>query len=197
MLQILLDKKKLKLVLASQSPRRRELLESLNVEFEIRTKNTDESFPDEMPPSEVPVYLAKKKADALFNSLADNEMLITSDTIVCIDNSILNKPQDRSEAIKMIQMLQSKTHRVYTGVCLTSLEKQIFFYDRADVSFAPLEREEIEYYVDNFKPFDKAGAYGIQEWIGYAAVEKLEGSFYTVMGLPTQKLYSELKKFLQ
>lgn len=197
MLSIWLKKKGLKIILASKSPRRQELLRNLGVDFEIRTKDTEEGFPEDMLPEEIPVFLSKKKAAAMIETLQPNEILITADTIVCIENEILNKPQNRNEAIVMIEKLNGRSHFVYTGVCIASANGEVAFSDKSKVVFSKLNREEIEYYVDAYKPFDKAGAYGIQEWIGYAGIEKIEGSFYTVMGLPTQKLYVELKKFIE
>lgn len=185
-----------KIILASTSPRRQELLSGLGIPYEIRTKNIDEDYPHDMPPEEIPVYLSKKKAAAFKDEIANHEILITADTVVCIGNTVLNKPQNRAEAIEMIQSLNANTHKVVTGVCVTSTKKQLSFSDTTLVKFSNLSQEEIAWYVDTYKPYDKAGAYGIQEWIGYAGIETIEGSFYTVMGLPTQKLYVALKKII-
>ncbi len=184
------------LILASRSPRRQELLHSLGFDFEIRVRPVDESFPDYLSMQEVALYLCEKKADA-FNKgeLAPNELVITADTIVCVDNEILNKPDDRIHAIEMLQKLSGRKHSVITGVCLKSSQKQHSFYDSTDVYFRKMSLEEIEFYVDHFQPFDKAGAYGIQEWIGCAAIEKIDGSYFNVVGLPTALLYKELLTF--
>lgn len=186
-----------RLILASKSPRRQELLKGLGFDFEVRIKDVDENYSDSLKREEIPLYLSKKKAEAFKNELRTNEVLITSDTIVCLGDSVFNKPGTPEEAVKMIQSLSGKSHEVITGVCLTSVNKQSAFTDTTSVTFSKLDRSEIEFYVDVYKPFDKAGAYGIQEWIGYAGIEKIEGSYFNVVGLPTQKLYIELKKFLK
>ena len=185
-----------KIILASQSPRRHHLLKSIGIEFDILSGiETDESFPADMPVDKVPVYLAKKKAET-FKSFADKQtILITADTIVSIDDKILNKPQNYDEAFKMLKTLSGNRHTVITGVCITTFDKQKCFNAFTDVYFDNLTDKEIKFYVDNFKPFDKAGAYGIQEWIGYIGINKIEGSYFNVMGLPVQKLYEELKLF--
>ena len=186
-----------RLILASKSPRRHELLKGLGFDFEVRTKEIDEAYSDSLKREEIPLYLSKKKADAFMDELKVNEILITSDTIVCLRDSVFNKPQTPQEAIEMIQSLSGREHEVITGVCLTSVNKQTAFTDTTAVTFSNLDRSEIEFYVEVYKPFDKAGAYGIQEWIGYVGIEKIEGSYFNVVGLPTQKLYVELKKFLE
>ncbi|GAB2614130.1 Maf family nucleotide pyrophosphatase [Belliella aquatica] len=183
-----------KLVLASKSPRRNELLKGLGVEFTVRTKDTDESFPGHMDPFEVAGFLSKKKADAFFDELAVDEILITADTVVILDEEILNKPADKSEAFEMIASLSGKTHHVVTGITIGSGSNHVTLQDTVKVHFKTLSSEEINYYIEAFQPFDKAGAYGIQEWIGYVAVDRIEGSFYTVMGLPVHLVYEELKK---
>lgn len=193
----LLDLKGIKIILASKSPRRQDLLKGLGIDFEIRTKDVDESFSETLKGAEIPEFLARKKADAFRSDLAVNELVITSDTVVCLGDSVFNKPETEEEAIDMIATLSGKSHDVITGVCLTTLAKQTVFSDVTKVYFAKLEKAEIEWYVKHYKPYDKAGAYGIQEWIGYIGIEKIEGSFYNVMGLPTQKLYVELKQFLK
>ncbi|NEN23962.1 septum formation protein Maf [Cryomorpha ignava] len=200
---MLFDLKGNKIILASKSPRRHELLKGLGFDFEVRTKDVDESFSDSLKGADIPLYLSKKKADAFVDELKPNEILITSDTVVWLGNKVFNKPESAEEAVEMIATLSGRMHEVITAVCLTSLNtekdgtsKQVVFHDLTSVHFAKIERADIEWYVNKYKPFDKAGAYGIQEWIGYAGIDKIEGSFYNVMGLPTQKLYVELKKFL-
>lgn len=185
-----------KLILASNSPRRKELLSGLDVEYDTRViSDVDETFPETIPLEEVAVYLAEKKASAYISELKHKELLITADTVVLIDNIILGKPANEEESAKMLRALSDRTHKVITGVSLTSSEKQVSFSDISLVTFGNLIDEEVDYYVSKYKPFDKAGAYGIQEWIGYIAVEKIEGSYYNVMGLPVFKLFKELKKF--
>lgn len=155
----------------------------------------DESYPETVSADEVAGYLAEKKASAYLPELNDDELLITADTVVLLDSIVIGKPSDEADAIRMLQLLSGKTHKVITGVCLTSKKKQVVFSDTAYVTFGELSREEISYYVSNYKPYDKAGAYGVQEWIGYVAVEKIEGSYFNVMGLPIFKVYKELKQF--
>ncbi len=185
-----------RIVLASNSPRRKELLAGIDVEYEIRMlPNIDESYPKTIPEDDVAEYLAKKKASAYLPELKNDELLITADTIVLLDGMIIGKPVDEADAIRMLKLLAGKTHRVITGVCLATKKKQVIFSDTAFVTFGNLSEEEIIYYVLNYKPFDKAGAYGVQEWIGYVAVERIEGSYFNVMGLPIYKVYKELKKF--
>lgn len=183
------------IILASKSPRRQQLLKGLDIDFEIRTKEIEEIYPPELPIFEVPEYLAKLKATAFQNDLQENDLLITSDTVVILKNQILEKPAGRDEAIQMIQLLSGNTHTVVTGVCLTTKDKQLSFSDQTKVTFKALTEEEIVYYIDHYQPFDKAGSYGCQEWIGYVAIDRLEGSFYSVMGLPLHRLYDYLKKF--
>jgi septum formation protein len=186
---------KYKLVLASKSPRRNELLKGLGVEFTVRTKDTDESFPSDMDPFEVAGFLSKKKADAFFPELEKDEILITADTVVILDGKILNKPADKKEAFEMIASLSGKVHHVVTGITIGSGSNHVTLQDAVIVHFKDLTTDEINYYIDKFQPFDKAGAYGIQEWIGYVAVDRIQGSFYTVMGLPVHLVYRELKTF--
>ena len=184
------------IILSSTSPRRKELLGGLGIPFEVRfIPDIDESFPDNLPTDEIPCYIAQKKADAYRASIKENELIITADTIVLLDNHVINKPVDRDDAIRMLRLLSGRAHEVITGVVMTTLDKQVVFSDHSMVDFATLEDEEIIYYVDTFRPFDKAGAYGIQEWIGFIGVQGIRGSFYNVMGLPIQRLYQELKKF--
>ena len=188
--------KKYHIILASKSPRRQELLRGMGVNFEILTKETDESFPSEMPLDEVPKYLSLQKSLAFIDDeLPANYLLITSDTVVICEGEILGKPKDREDAARMLQLLSGKTHHVVTSVTVRSAEKTESFAVRSNVTFAQLDAEEIDYYIEHCKPYDKAGAYGIQEWIGYVGISGLEGSFYNVMGLPTRKLYGVLKAF--
>lgn len=184
------------IILGSNSPRRRELLAGLDLKFEVKViPGLKEHYPKGLSPQEIPVFLARQKAEAYISTLSPDTLLITADTIVWNQDTVIGKPQDREDAIQMLHDLAGHEHHVVTGVCLTTVEKQKVFSSLSTVRFAPLEDEEIVYYVDKYKPFDKAGAYGIQEWIGYVAVEGIEGSFYNVMGLPVQRLYQELKSF--
>ena len=188
--------KKNHIILASKSPRRQELLRGMGVEFEILTKETPENYPADLPLDEVPKYLSLQKSLAFAdNELPADYLLITSDTVVICEGEILGKPKDREDAERMLQLLSGKTHHVVTGVTVRSAEKTVSFAVRSNVTFAQLDAEEIDYYIEHCKPFDKAGAYGIQEWIGYVGISGLEGSFYNVMGLPTRKLYQCLKLF--
>ena len=184
------------IILASKSPRRQELLRGMGVDFEILTKETPEDFPADLPLDEVPKYLSLQKSLAFTDEeLPTDYLLITSDTVVICEGEILGKPKDREEAARMLQLLSGKTHHVVTGVTVRSAEKCESFAVSSNVTFAELNDEEIDYYIEHCKPFDKAGAYGIQEWIGYVGICGLEGSFYNVMGLPTQRLYHFLKGF--
>ena len=188
--------KKYQIILASKSPRRQELLRGMGVDFEILTKETDERFPSDMPLDEVPKYLSLQKSLAFTDEeLPADYLLITSDTVVICEGEILGKPKDREDAVRMLQLLSGKTHHVVTGVTVRSAEKTEPFAVRSNVTFAQLDDEEIDYYIEHCKPYDKAGAYGIQEWIGYVGISGLEGSFYNVMGLPTRRLYQCLKGF--
>lgn len=188
--------KKYQIILASKSPRRQELLRGMGVEFSILTKETDERFPSDMPLDEVPKYLSLQKSQAFTDEeLPADYLLITSDTVVICEGEILGKPKDREDAVRMLQLLSGKTHHVVTGVTVRSAEKTESFAVRSNVTFSQLDDEEIDYYIEHCKPYDKAGAYGIQEWIGYVGISGLEGSFYNVMGLPTRKLFQCLKGF--
>lgn len=185
-----------KIILASQSPRRQELLRGIGIDFEVLVKdNIDEDFDAQMPFAQVAEYLASKKAQAYTDTITESTIIITADTIVCTDNEILNKPSNEAEAKYMLNQLSGKKHKVITGVCLKSINKEVLFSSESVVYFANLEQSEIDYYINHYKPFDKAGAYGIQEWIGYIGITRIEGSYFNVMGLPIQRVYSELKKF--
>lgn len=184
-----------KIILASKSPRRRELLAGLNIPFEVIIHEIDEVFPDGLSMEEIPVYLAKLKAVPFNDELRDDTLVITADTIVWIDGTVLGKPNDYEHAAVMLRQLSGKKHVVVTGVCLTSKEKQVAFSATTDVYFKDLSDSEIDYYLNNYHPYDKAGSYGVQEWIGYIAIERIEGSYFNVMGLPVQRLYEELLKF--
>jgi septum formation protein len=184
-----------KIILASKSPRRRQLLEGLNIPFEVVVREVEEVFPENMPLEEIPIYLAKLKSEAFLKELADNELVITADTIVWIDGEILGKPFDHDHAFEMLRKLSGRKHVVVTGVCLTSIEKQVTFSSVTEVYFKELSDYEIEYYLNQFHPYDKAGAYGVQEWIGYIAIDTIKGSYFNVMGLPVGRLYGELKRF--
>ncbi len=183
------------LILGSGSPRRQELLKSLGFDFLIKPTNVDESFPIDLVAEEIPLYLAEKKADAYQDDLKETEILITADTIVWCDGKVFNKPANFAEGKKMLEALSGKMHEVFTGICLKSGNKQTTFYDVSKVYFKKLKPEEIEYYLINFTPYDKAGGYGVQDWLGYIGIDKIEGSFYNVMGLPVKELYEELIKF--
>ena len=188
-----------RIVLGSNSPRRKELLAGLDLKFEVEViPGIDESYPDDLTADEIPAYIARKKAEAYLEKMTDNEVLITADTIVVTygqPDRILGKPADREEAIEMLCHLSGHVHEVITGVCLTTKQKTVSFSVSSAVAFSNLEKDDIIYYVDKYRPYDKAGSYGIQEWIGYVGVEAINGSFYNVMGLPVQRLYQELKKF--
>ena len=183
-----------KIILASASPRRQFLLKEIGLKFTVDPPHIDESFPADMPVEKVPSYLAEKKASALSLKIKD-EIVIASDTVVILGKRILNKPADRAEAIQMLSDLSDKTHTVITAVCMLSKDKSDCFEDRAEVTFRKLTWQEIEFYVDNYKPYDKAGAYGAQDFIGMIAIEKIVGSYFTVMGLPIHKVYDQLKIF--
>lgn len=185
-----------KIVLASNSPRRRELLAGLGYPYEVRVLDgIDESYPDTLRGSEVAAYISRVKAEAYRATMAEDELIITADTIVCLDDRVLGKPADELEAIAMLRSLSGRTHQVYTGVTIVTSVDNSTFVSRSDVTFSSLTDEEINHYVTHYRPMDKAGAYGIQEWIGYIGVERIEGSYFNVMGLPVQRLYSELKKY--
>lgn len=183
-----------KIILASNSPRRKELLAGLGLPFEVCVlEGIDESYPDDLPVSEVALYIAGKKAEAYRATLADDELVITADTVVIVDDEILGKPVDESDAVRMLRAISGRTHQVTTGVCLLTHEKDLCFAVTTDVTFKALTDQEIHYYIDHYHPFDKAGAYGIQEWIGYIGVTGLHGSYYNVMGLPVQRIYEAIQ----
>ena len=185
-----------KVILASNSPRRRELLAGLGLQFEVRVlADIDENYPPTLPATQIAKYIAHKKAEANRAIMAKNEMIITADTIVVVDDMVMGKPADDADAIRMLSTLSGKTHKVITGVCITTLNKQTVFDVTTGVTFKTLTDEEINYYITHFHPTDKAGAYGIPEWIGYIGVTGLEGSYYNVMGLPVQRIYDELCEF--
>lgn len=186
---------KYKIILASHSPRRKELLSGLDIVFETKTiPDIDESYPEELQGHEIPEYIARKKAEHYRQIILHDELVITADTVVIVNGKVLGKPANPQEAIWMLRSLSGCTHDVITGVCIVTKESLKVFSVTSHVSFAVLGEDEINYYVNKYHPFDKAGAYGIQEWIGYIGVKSLEGSFYNVMGLPVQRLYQELKE---
>ena len=183
----------LHLILASNSPRRRELLAGLGLDFEVRViKDIDETYPLDLPVEQIPVYISSQKAKAYQESIRDDELVITADTVVIVGKNVLGKPHNREEACDMLRMISGRTHQVITGVCLTSNKIHRSLSVSTDVTFKALAEQEIEYYVDQYKPYDKAGAYGIQEWIGYIGVTSLHGSYFNVMGLPVQRIWQEL-----
>ncbi|MFH0757244.1 MAG: Maf family nucleotide pyrophosphatase [Bacteroidota bacterium] len=186
------------ILLASGSPRRRELMKELEIPFRVvDTGHTDEVYPSGLAGGDIALYLAGQKSDAYADPLSDRQVLLTADTIVWHGEQELGKPANRDEAISMISRLSGTTHQVFTGVCLRSETKRTGFIAVTDVTFARFDADEVAYYVDKFKPYDKAGAYGIQEWIGHIGVERINGSYFNVMGLPVQKVYSELKAFIR
>lgn len=185
-----------KILLASNSPRRKELLKGLDIDFEVKVlPDIDESYPNSLPAEHVAEFVAQKKADSYINSLKADELLITADTVVILDGVIFGKPNNEEEAKEMLHALSGKTHRVVSGVSLASIDKQTSFSVSSDVEFSELTNEEIAYYINRYAPYDKAGSYGIQEWIGYIGVKHLRGSYFNIMGLPIQRLYSEMKSF--
>lgn len=183
------------IILASNSPRRRELLSGLGLDYEVRTlPGIDESYPETLQGEEIPVYISSQKASAYLDELKENELLITADTIVWLDGRVLGKPSDEEDACQMLRALSGKTHQVITGVTLATTTFQKSFASVSQVTFATLSDEEIKYYISHYHPMDKAGSYGVQEWIGFIGVERIEGSYFNVMGLPVQRLYRELKE---
>lgn len=184
---------KYEIILGSASPRRSELLKGLDIDFRILPNNVDENYPADLIGVQIPEYLAQKKADAY--SLNENTLLITADTIVWLNGVVYGKPTDRDDAREMLKTLSGKMHQVITGVCIKTAQKNNVFHATSDVYFSHFSDEEIEYYLDHYAPYDKAGSYGVQEWIGYIGVERIEGSYFNVMGLPIQRLYNELKNW--
>lgn len=185
-----------KVILASNSPRRKELLGGLGIPYEVKTMpDIDESYPEGLGCEEIPVYIARAKADAYRPFMQEDELIITADTIVWLDGIVMGKPKNEEEACDMLRRLSGHTHQVVTGVCITTREKQTCFATVTDVTFASLSEEEITHYVTHYRPMDKAGAYGIQEWIGFVGVQRISGSYFNVVGLPIQRLYAELKTF--
>ncbi len=182
------------IILASQSPRRKEILSLLNLEFTVEVKSIDEIFPKDLKTSKVAEYLAKLKA-SVFTNIKDEQVIITADTVVILNDTILGKPKDKAEATEMLHRLSNRGHEVITGVCLKSAQKSIAFSSSTKVYFKDLTDAEIDYYIENYKPYDKAGSYGIQEWIGAIGITKIEGSYFNVVGLPIQELNEQLKKF--
>ena len=188
--------KEYKIILASNSPRRKELLGGLGIVYEVKTMpDIDESYPEGLSCEEIPMYIARAKADAYLPMINNNELIITADTIVWLNGLVMGKPKNETEACDMLRRLSGPTHQVVTGVCITTRNKQKCFATVTDVTFANLSEEEINHYVTQYKPMDKAGAYGIQEWIGFVGVQSISGSYFNVVGLPIQRLYSELKEF--
>lgn len=186
---------KYEIILASKSPRRQQLLDDLGLKFSIQSMDIDEVFPENLEMTEIPVYLAEKKAKAFRHQLKANQLVITADTIVWLEGQVLNKPADYNDGFRMLKELSGKKHQVITGVCFLSNEKKVSFYALTDVWFKPLNDDEIRYYLERYQPYDKAGAYGIQEWIGHIGIYRIEGSFFNVMGLPVQSVYEHLKEF--
>ena len=188
---------KYRIILASNSPRRKELLSGLDLDYEVKVlPDIAESYPEGLPTAEIPVYIAAEKAEAYRTLMAKDELIITADTVVVLGDEVLGKPTDLDDARRMLRELSGQTHQVITGVCLMTRDKQRRFAVTTDVTFKELTDEEIDYYVERHKPLDKAGAYGIQEWIGYIGVTGLNGSYFNVMGLPVQRIYQELKGLL-
>ncbi len=183
-----------RIILASGSPRRQQFLKELDIDFEIQLKDIEEIYPDHLQAEEITNFLAKLKASAFVLNLDENDILITSDTIVWLNNKALGKPKDYDDAFEMLTEMSGTTHKVITSVCIKTTIKEIVFYEETLVTFTELSSEEIKYYLNNYQPFDKAGSYGIQEWIGLVAIEKIEGSYANVVGLPTHRLYQELMK---
>ena len=185
-----------RLILGSASPRRQDLLKSLGLEFRLKPVKADETvWPKDLKAEEIPIYLAELKANAYEEELQDDELLITADTVVWCEGKVFNKPLNFAEGKKMLESLSGKMHEVFTAVCLKSAHKHVTFFDESKVYFKKMNNEEIEYYLTNYSPYDKAGGYGVQDWIGYIGIDKIDGSFYNVMGLPVKILYEELQKF--
>lgn len=187
--------KSYRIILASNSPRRQELLAGLGLSFTVKVlPDIDESYPENLQRDEIPQYISRSKANAYRSIMQEQDLIITADTIVWVEGEVLGKPKNQSEAMEMLRKLSGRTHQVVTGVTLTTKDKQTSFATVSDVAFTQLDEDEIQYYVEHYRPMDKAGAYGVQEWIGLVGVESLSGSYFNVMGLPVQRLYHELKK---
>lgn len=184
-----------KIILASQSPRRKQLLEWAEIEFAVEVSAADEHFSEDMPVEEIPVFIARNKAKAVQQKHIDGPLILAADTIVVLENKVINKPANREESVKILQQLSGKTHHVITGVVLLQQEKEISFADITQVSFHPLTIEQIVFYVDKYQPYDKAGAYAIQEWIGVVGIQSINGDFYNVMGLPVSRVVQQISKF--
>ncbi len=182
-------------ILASRSPRRQELLRMLGISFTVSDSEVEETFPEGLLKSEIPVYLAKLKANPLLSALREKDLLITADTVVFLNGEIIGKPANHAEAEEILQKLSGKEHQVISGVCLSSVEKQVSFHSMSKVRFKKLRTEEIQFYIKTYKPFDKAGAYGIQEWIGLVGITRIKGSYTNIMGLPVQELYEAIIRF--
>jgi septum formation protein len=187
---------KFRIILASRSPRRQELLKELGLKFEVVIRDWNEKYPPHLKAEDIALYVANAKASTFLSGIKDNEIVITADTIVWNKDKVLDKPLDKDDALKILKEISGNTHSVITGVCLTSKASQISFFSSTKVTFSELTISEIEFYIDNFRPYDKAGAYGIQEWIGIAACSRIEGSYFNVMGLPVEQVYHELQKFI-
>jgi len=183
------------IILASKSPRRQQLLGDLGLKFSVQSMDIAEEFPEGLEKTEIPVYLAELKAEAFRPLLKNNQLVITADTIVWLDGNVLNKPADYNDGFRMLKNLSGKKHQVITGVFILSTEKKVSFHTLTDVWFKPLSDKEIHFYLEHYRPYDKAGAYGIQEWIGHIGIYRIEGSFFNVMGLPVQSVYEHLKEF--
>lgn len=186
-----------KLILASHSPRRQELLRDLGLDFEVRVRDWNEIYPCDLKGEQIAMYVAEEKANTFRQELKGNEMVITADTIVWCNDRVLDKPVDEDDALHILKFISGKTHEVITGVCILSAVKRKSFYSSTRVTFSELSEEEMRYYIRNYKPYDKAGAYGIQEWVGLAACSRIEGSYFNVMGLPVEQLYNELAEFIR
>ena len=194
---MLIDKlKNYTITLGSASPRRKQLLSELGIEFSIKTTQKEEKYPENLDGAEIAEFLAKQKAEVISKELTGNYLLITADTIVIQNNEILHKPTDKDEAQRILQNLSGKSHKVISGVCIKSAKKEVVFSSETEVTFNKLSEDEIRFYIEKFKPFDKAGSYGIQQWIGYIGIEKIKGSYNNVVGLPTAELYQKLKLFI-
>ena len=186
----------MKIILASNSPRRSELLAGLDIDFDVKVlPDISEDYPADTPTEKIAEFIAQKKAEAYLSILNDDELVITADTVVVVDDAVLGKPTDEADAKRMLQLISGRSHQVITGVCLTTKHQQHHFSVNTDVTFKRLSADEIDYYVKNYRPFDKAGAYGIQEWIGYVGVTSINGSYFNVMGLPVQRIWKELQTF--